>query len=100
MEKISLELVIAVVTALVSGLYVCLIMIWTKMDQVWKAINKIQLDYVPHQVCASRRKECPCILEMGHLKEAVSKLEKDLEDDLSDISDELVSLKEEVEKNR
>jgi len=77
----------------------------TKFDVLLNSLRvvSIPLQYFTkgtYYVCASRRKECPCILEMGHLKEAVSKLEKDLEDDLSDISDELVSLKEEVEKNR
>lgn len=49
-----------IVIALISGVYGLLILLWSKMDQIWKAISLIQKDYVEHEVCAERRKQCPC----------------------------------------
>ena len=51
---------VEIAIALTSGLYAFMIMLWSKMDQIWKAIGMIQKDYVEHDVCKERRKECPC----------------------------------------
>ena len=97
MEKISLELVVVIASALVSGLYVCLLMIWTKMDQVWRAINKIQIEYMHKDACAEKRKECPCLAEIHHFKQDLSRVEKELKDDIGDVKDEVLEIREHLE---
>ena len=51
---------VEIAIALISGLYVFMIMLWSKMDKIWKAIGHIEKDYVEHDVCDKRRHECPC----------------------------------------
>lgn len=58
-----------VVIALIGGLYAFMIMIWSKMDKIWKAIGHIEKDYVEHSVCDKRRKECPCSKDIKRLEE-------------------------------
>ncbi|OGV38579.1 MAG: hypothetical protein A2020_00645 [Lentisphaerae bacterium GWF2_45_14] len=64
MHNIPSEIVIA----LISGLYAFLLMLWSKTDKIWKAISMIQKDYVEHDVCSERRKQCCFRLELEHLK--------------------------------
>ena len=58
-----------VVIALISGQYAFMIMFWNKMDKIWKSISEIEKNYVQHAECYQQRKDCPCRIEIEHLKE-------------------------------
>jgi len=51
---------VEIAITLISGLYAFMIMLWSKMDKIWKAIGHIEKDYVEHDVCDKRRHECIC----------------------------------------
>lgn len=63
-----------IVVALISGLYAFLIMLWSKMDRVWKAISIVREDYVKHDICEKRQDKCPCKSEITHLQIELSEL--------------------------
>ena len=66
------DLPIEIVITLIGGLYTFMYMIWYKMDQIWKAISKIQKDYVEHDVCHIRRKDCPCKDDIAEIKNKIN----------------------------
>ena len=62
---------IEIAIALISGLYAFMIMLWSKMDKIWKAIGHIEKDYVEHEVCDKRRHECPCKKDIERIEKVL-----------------------------
>jgi hypothetical protein len=62
---------VEIVIALISGLYAFMIMLWSKMDKIWKAIGHIEKDYVEHDVCDKRRHECPCKKDIERIEKVI-----------------------------
>ncbi len=62
---------IEIAIALISGLYVFMIMLWSKMDKIWKAIGHIEKDYVEHDVCDKRRHDCPCKKDIERIEKVI-----------------------------
>jgi len=69
MEAKGIPIEIAI--ALISGLYAFMIMLWSKMDKIWKAIGHIEKDYVEHDVCDKRRHECPCKKDIERIEKVI-----------------------------
>ena len=67
-----------IVIALISGLYAVMLMIWTKLDKIWKEISHIEKDYVEHNVCKERRKECPCAKDIQRIEEEFHESRKNI----------------------
>lgn len=61
-----------IVIALISGLYAFMIMIWTKLDKIWREIGHIEKDYVEHDVCDKRRHECPCRRDIERIEGVIN----------------------------
>ena len=62
---------VEIAIALISGLYAFMIMFWSKMDKIWKAIGHIEKDYVEHDVCDKRRHECPCKKDIERIEKVI-----------------------------
>ncbi len=62
---------VEIAIALISGLYAFMIMLWSKMDKIWKAIGHIEKDYVEHDVCDKRRHECPCKKDIERIEKVI-----------------------------
>lgn len=62
---------VEVVIVLISGLYAFMIMLWSKMDKIWKAIGHIEKDYVEHATCDKRRHECPCKKDIERIEKVI-----------------------------
>ena len=69
MEAKGIPVEIAI--ALISGLYAFMIMLWSKMDKIWKAIGHIEKDYVEHGVCDKRRHDCPCKKDIERIEKVI-----------------------------
>ena len=69
MEVKGIPVEIAIV--LISGLYAFMIMLWSKMDKIWKAIGHIEKDYVEHDVCDKRRHDCPCKKDIERIEKVI-----------------------------
>ena len=67
---------VEIAIALISGLYAFMIMLWSKMDKIWKAIGHIEKDYVEHDVCDKRRHECPCSKDIKRIEEEIHESRK------------------------
>jgi hypothetical protein len=63
-------LCIVLLTAICSGFWAVL----SKIDGVQKEISAIRENFVRHDVCKERRRECPCVKKMEEI-EKVIKLE-------------------------
>ena len=67
---------IEVVIFLLSGLYAFMLLFWFKIDSIWKVISHIEKDYVEHDVCRERRKECPCSKDIKRIEEEIHESRK------------------------
>ena len=54
--KLSLELVVIIMGATASGVWaICAMLI-----AIWRAIGRIEKNYVTHEICEKRRERCSC----------------------------------------
>lgn len=67
---------IEVVIFLLSGLYAFMLLFWFKIDSIWKVISHIEKDYVEHDVCHTRRKECPCKRDIERIEKVINETGK------------------------